>query len=77
MLAALLAILQGAVSTLRTHRDLLAEIAAVRQQLAIYKRTVQGPKTLAADRLLWVTLRRLWPGWRDVLVIVKPETVIA
>ena len=41
MLAAFLAILHGAVSTLRTHRDLLAEIAAaLRQQLAIYKRTV-------------------------------------
>jgi hypothetical protein len=22
-------------------------------------------------------LRRLWPGWSNVLVIVKPETVIA
>ena len=67
----------GAVSTLRSHRDLLAEIAALRQQLAIYKRTVPRPKIRAADRLFWVTLRRLWSGWRDALVIVKPETVIA
>ena len=44
MLAALLVILHGAVSTLRTHRDLLVEIAALRQQLAIYKRTAPRPK---------------------------------
>jgi len=29
-----------------------------------------------ADRLFWVTLRRLWARWSDVLVFVKPETVI-
>ena len=75
MLAALLAILHGAVSTIRTHRDLLAGIAALRQQLAIYKRTVPRPKLRAADRLFWMTLRHLWSGWRDALVIVKPETV--
>jgi len=29
-----------------------------------------------ADRLFWVTLRRLWARWSDVLVFVKTETVI-
>jgi len=29
------------------------------------------------DRLFWTALRRFWPRWTDVLVIVKPETVIA
>lgn len=29
------------------------------------------------DRLLWVLLRRVWPRWKEALVIVKPETVIA
>ena len=28
------------------------------------------------DRLFWGILPRLWPGWREALVIVKPETVI-
>ncbi len=28
------------------------------------------------DRLLWVLIYRLLPNWRDMLVIVKPETVI-
>ena len=29
-----------------------------------------------ADRLFWVVLSRLWSGWREILVIVKPVTVI-
>jgi hypothetical protein len=29
------------------------------------------------DPLLWAWLSRTWSGWRDALVIVKPETVIA
>ena len=28
------------------------------------------------DRLFWVTLRRLWSGWRKPLVVVTPETVV-
>jgi hypothetical protein len=27
------------------------------------------------DRLFWLSLRRFWDGWKDVLVIVKPDTV--
>jgi len=28
------------------------------------------------DRLFWTTLRRIWSRWTDVLVLVKPETVV-
>ncbi len=28
------------------------------------------------DRAFWLALRRLWPGWKEVLVVVQPETVI-
>jgi hypothetical protein len=28
------------------------------------------------DRLFWTSLRRCWPRWAEILVIVKPETVI-
>jgi putative transposase len=28
------------------------------------------------DRAFWVFLSRFWKGWRDALIIVKPETVI-
>ena len=36
---------------------------------------VLGPRS-ASDRLFWVTLRRVWTRWSDMLVLVKPETVI-
>ena len=29
------------------------------------------------DRLLWVALRRLWSRWAEVLIIVKPDTVVS
>ena len=28
-----------------------------------------------SDRLLWLVLRRLWPRWRDALVLLQPATV--
>jgi hypothetical protein len=28
-------------------------------------------------RLFWIMLRPLWSGWKDVLLIVKPDTVVA
>jgi len=28
------------------------------------------------DRLFWIALQDSWARWKDVLVIVKPETVI-
>jgi putative transposase len=29
------------------------------------------------DRIFWTTLHRLWSHWADVLVLVKPATVVA
>ncbi len=29
-----------------------------------------------ADRMVWVGLSKIWPGWRTALVIVQPETVL-
>src|SRR5262245_53853114 len=29
------------------------------------------------QQIFWTMLRRLWPAWSHVLVIVKPETVVA
>ena len=37
---------------------------------------MRRPRIMAIDRLFWVTLRRMWPKWSDVLLLVKPETVI-
>jgi putative transposase len=55
---------------------LAAEILALRQQLAVFNRTVKRPKLRQRDRLFWVALAKLWKGWPGALVIVKPETVV-
>src|SRR5213592_642748 len=58
------------------HRQLALENLALRQQLAVYKRTVNRPKLQRSDRLLWVWLSKVWPAWRQALVIVAPATVL-
>ena len=58
------------------HRQLALENLALRQQLAVYKRSVPRPRLRTMDRLLWVGLARVWAGWRQALVIVSPDTVL-
>ena len=61
----------------RVKRDFVAlEILALRQQVTVLKRRRPRPPLKAGDRLFWTTLRRFWPRWSDVLVMVKPETVV-
>jgi transposase InsO family protein len=62
--------------TFRGRSVLQLELLALRHQLATVKRTSPRPSLRLADRLLWVILSRILPNWREVLVIVKPETVV-
>jgi transposase InsO family protein len=59
------------------HRALALENLALRQQLAMYRRTRPMPALRWSDRLFWVGLRRAWTDWRSALVIVRPATVVA
>ena len=61
----------------RSRLALQIEILALRHQLTVYQRTCRRPRLKPTDRLLWAWLSRIWSGWRNALVIVKPETVIA
>jgi len=58
-------------------KNLEIELLVAKQQLAIYQRSIPRPRLRIRDRLFWCWLSRLWSGWKDVLVIVKPATVIA
>src|SRR5207245_7895474 len=58
------------------HRRFAIENLALRQQLAVYKRTAPRPRLRMTDRLLWVVLAKVWTGWRQALVIVAPATVL-
>ncbi|MCZ6841144.1 MAG: hypothetical protein O7G13_17940, partial [Alphaproteobacteria bacterium] len=52
------------------------ENIALRQQVAVLKRETPRPRLRPLDRVFRVFLCRLWPRWKDALVIVKPVTVI-
>jgi putative transposase len=58
------------------HRQVALENLALRHQLAVYKNTVARPKVRRSDRLFWVSLSRVWAGWRQALVFVSPNTVL-
>ena len=60
----------------RSRRDLLLENLALRQQLAVLTRRHPKPSLAAPDRLFWIALSRFWPGWKQSLLIVQPETVV-
>ena len=64
------------VAFFRSRNDLGLELVALRHQLAVLKRKNPRPRLRPWDRLFWLTLRRLWPKWSSVLLIVKPETVV-
>jgi len=64
-------------AALRSRAGLQAENLALRHQLAVLRRGSKRPQLRQADRLLWAWLSRAWSGWREAIVIVKPETVIA
>jgi putative transposase len=53
-----------------------ATSVALRQQLSALKRQRPKPQLTSMDRLFWVITRRLWPQWKQALVIVTPETVV-
>jgi transposase InsO family protein len=59
----------------RTHRGLVLENLALRQQLAVLKRKHPKLKLGPFDKLFWVVARRFWSRWKEMLVLVQPETV--
>src|SRR5690242_1126824 len=60
----------------RTRSSLALEILALRQQVSVLKRKNPRPRLGLWDQVFWVFLRRVWSRWAEVLVVVKPETVV-
>ena len=61
---------------LRSHRSLLLENLALRQQLAVLKRKHPRPRMGGVEKIFWVFARRFWGTWKQSLVLVQPETVV-
>jgi len=77
MLNAILFWIRFVILLLGGHEQVALENAALRQQLAVFKRDVKRPKLRRWDRLFWIGLRAIWKDWKSALVIVRPETVIS
>jgi len=77
MFQLLLIFLRSAVSGFRSHRLLLLENLALRQQLAVLQWRKPKPSFRPIDRLFWLSLRRFCPNWKRILLLVQPQTVIA
>jgi transposase InsO family protein len=60
----------------RSRSETALEVLALRQQVAVLKRQRPRPFLNSGDRFFWTTLRRFWPRWSNVLLIVQPETVV-
>jgi putative transposase len=71
-------ILLASIATwFRSRLSMQMELMALRHQVAVYKQSIKRPTLRPTDRLFWVWLSRLWPGWQEALAFVQPRTVIA
>jgi hypothetical protein len=61
---------------LRSKRALVAENAMLRQQLQVAMRSVKRPALRCRDRVLLAPLASIVPSWREILTVVKPETIL-
>jgi len=60
----------------RSKSELVAENALLRQHLIILRRQVKQPACTKTDRMLLVLLASMVRTWKQVLVIVQPETLL-
>ena len=78
MLGLIRLFLASLIALFRPRADMLAENLALRHQLGILLRSRPARLPLTSwDRALWAFVLQRFPAWRQSLVIVKPETVIA
>ncbi len=60
----------------RRRHELAMEVLALRHQLMLLQRQTRRPKLRWSDRYLWLLLMRVWPHWRNPLIILQPDTLI-
>jgi hypothetical protein len=60
----------------RSRGELIAENAFLRQQVIVLKRQTPRPRLTQQDRRLLVLLASKVRGWKDALLLVKPDTLL-
>lgn len=76
MPALLLSLIRFVRLLLSGHQAVAIENAALRLQLAAFRRKRKRPVLTTLDRLFWVGVSRFWRGWRGPLFYVQPDTVV-
>ena len=77
MIALLCFVLAVSASPFKSKSQLVAENAALRHQLIVLRRKVQGRVRLTNnDRLFFIQLHRWFPSVLKVLTIIRPETIV-
>ena len=54
-------------------KQVALENAALRQQLAVFKRNVPRPKLNNRGRLFWIGLYMIWQDWKSALITCEPR----
>jgi hypothetical protein len=75
MLNAIVVSIRFILLILAGQKQVALENAALRQQLAVFKRNVPRPKVNNRDRLFRIGLYMIWQGWQSALIFLQPETV--
>lgn len=65
------------VGVFGSRENLILENLALRQQLLAMHAKRPRRRLPMIHKLFWVTLRRVWSGWKEPLVLVTPRTVVA
>jgi putative transposase len=78
MVAILSAVVSIFVFRFRSRAALELKLVALQHQLAVLRRQhPRRPQLSSLDRILWVLLYRIWPQVINVMVLVKPATLVA
>jgi transposase InsO family protein len=76
MPALLLSVIRFVRLLLSGHQAVAIENAALRLQLAAFRRKRKRPVLTWFDRLFWVSLSGVWRNWRCPLLYVQADTVV-
>ena len=69
-------VIAAATSAFKSRRVLTLENLALRQQVALLKRSVKRPRVTTSDRIFWCVLAHFVQGWRNYLYALHPDTVV-
>jgi hypothetical protein len=76
MPALLVSVIRFVRLLLSGHQAIAIENAALRLQLAAFRRKRKRPVLTSFDRLFWVGLSHVWQTWRSPLFYVQADTVV-